>query len=822
MEKKKLVYLFCPLIDTFSKSTVRMAQTSLGSRNLFRLLKPRKQQPSSAAAFRHLCSEPKPTETSAQSDIRTSSVVKAVSLQTAKPDHFQIDLSPQIVSLLQNTNPEDWASSADLRQLLFGSPAINPLTIFKITRQLGSYERSFQFFNFFKNNRVDESSAISTPPSPKAVAFAFEGVLQYASREEGANAPVKLKELFIFAREQNVPLSSGSATLLIKELGRVKMFEEAVAAFNAVEPYMRNATVANALLSLMLMGGRVDDALKLIDEMLESKLDHFPNRNTLDIMLSQVLSRNWSGRNLKEEEISQLVIKLMKNGVFPSSIWLTQTITMFCRFGRCDRAWDLVHELMRLGGKVDTVPCNALMTGLIKEQDFQRMNLLMKEMKEKNIQPDVVTYGILINHLCKIRRVDEAIEVLEKMKVDAEENGGISVEPDVVLYNTLIDGLCKVGRQEEALVLMEKMKSEDGCSPTTSTYNTIMDGFCKVGEIDRSFELFNQMNNEGVIPNVITYNTLIDGMCKCGRVSSALQLLNEMLRTGMKANATTYTVLITAFCNVNNIEKAMKLFDQMLESGTISDATVYHSLISGLSQAGRMDDACFVVSQMRAAGFRLDLIGYNVLIGGLCRKSKFDKAYELFKSMKESGVNPDRVTYNTLIAYFSEKEDLETALIILKKMRADMITPNVVTYGALIKSCCKSGNLDEAMKIYKDMNIGSKISSTMKPNTIIYNTLINALCKSDKVELALNLLGDMKEMGVRPDTSTFNSLLKGLEERRCLDKAFKLMNEMNEQACSPDYVTMEILTEWLPAVGQTEKLQAFVQGYKVSPSPSPA
>lgn len=807
----------------FSKGTVRMGQTSLGSRNLFRLLKARKQRPISAAAFRHLCSEPKPTETPAQSDISTSSNIKAPSLQTAKPDDFQIDLSPQIVSLLQTTNPEDWASNADLRQLLFDSPAINPLTALKIIRQLGSYQRSFQFFNFFKNNRVDESSAISTAPSPKAVAFAFEGVLEHVSREEGPNAAARLQELFIFAREQKVPLSFMSATLLIKHFGRGKMLEEAVAVFNAVEPDIRNAAVANALLTSLLMAGRVDDALKLIDEMLESKLDHFPNRATMDIMLSHVLTRNWKGRSLKEEEISQLVIMFMKNSIFPSSIWLSQTITVFCRRRKCDQAWDLLHELMRLGGKVDTVPCNALMTGLIKEQDFQRMNLLMKEMKEKNIQPDVVTYGILINHLCKLRRVDEAIGVLERMKGDnAEENGGISVKPDAVLYNTLIDGLCKVGRQEEALVLMEKMKSQDGCAPITSTYNTIMDGFCKVGEIDRSFELFNQMNNEGVIPNVITYNTLIDGMSKCGRVSSALQLFNEMLGTGMKGDATTYTILITAFCNVNNIEKAMKLFDQMLESGIISDATVYHSLISGLSLAGRMDDACFVVSQMRAAGFQLDLIGYNVLIGGFCRKNKLDKAYELFKGMKESGVNPDRVTYNTLIAYSSEKADFETARTMWKKMRGDVITPNVVTYGALINAYCKSGNLDEAMKIYQDMKTGSKVSSTKKPNTIIYNTLINAFSKSDKVEVALNLLSDMKDMGVRPNTSTYNSLLKGLQERRSLDKAFKLMDQMNKQACSPDYVTMEILTEWLPAVGQTEKLHAFVQGYEVSASASAA
>jgi hypothetical protein len=46
-----------------------------------------------------------------------------------------------------------------------------------------------------------------------------------------------------------------------------------------------------------------------------------------------------------------------------------------------------------------------------------------------------------------------------------------------------------------------------------------------------------------------------------------------------------------------------------------------------------------------------------------------------------------------------------------------------------------------------------------------------------------------------------------------LEKAFEFMYE--KHACNPDYITMEILTEWLSAVGETEKLKNFVGGYDV-------
>ena len=97
-------------------------------------------------------------------------------------------------------------------------------------------------------------------------------------------------------------------------------------------------------------------------------------------------------------------------------------------------------------------------------------------------------------------------------------------------------------------------------------------------------------------------------------------------------------------------------------------------------------------------------------------------------------------------------------------------------------------------------------------------SLIDSLCKNDKVDVAFSLMGDMKGKGVRSTSTTYNAMLKGLQDKNWLERALELMDQMNEQACNPDYITMEILTSWLPAVGETEKLRKFVQGYEVFPS----
>ncbi|XP_030967398.1 pentatricopeptide repeat-containing protein At3g61520, mitochondrial [Quercus lobata] len=719
-------------------------------------------------------------------------------------DQDQDSLITQALQLLQAPDYDSNSNTTTpLQELLFSSSSPSSPFIFRnITRRLSSSSEALKFFHYLQSNSTSQDILPS-------LSSTFQAIFELASREPDSHN--KLLELYGTAKEHNVPLTINAATLLIRCLGRAGMVDQVLVVVKEVDPSLKNTHFCNVVIDVMFRLGRVDDALKVLDEMLQPDSECPPNDSTGDIIFGAMLRREWRGRSINDEEIVGLVSKFGEHDVFPDTFQLTQLITKFCRNRKTGRAWDLLHDVMKSGGVVEAASCNALLTGLGKGGDFERMNNLTTEMKEMNIQPNVVTFGILINLMCKSRRVDDALEVFKKMK---EGSDGVLVEPDAIMYNTLIDGLCKVGRQEEGLSLVEQMRSQNGCAPNTVTYNCLIDGFCKSGEIERAQELFDQMNRESVFPNVITLNTLIDGMCRHGRINSAVEFLNDMQSKGVKGNAVTYAILINAFCNVNNIDKAMEFFDQMSNSGCSPDAIVYYTLISGLSQAGRMDDASSVVSKLKEVGFCLDTVCYNVLIGGFCKKNKLDKAYETLKEMEEAGVKPDSVTYNTLISYLSKTGNFTTAHRVMRKMIKEGLKPTVVTYGALIHAYCLIGKIDEGMKIFRDMGSASKVP----PNTVIYNILIDSLCKNDDVEHALSLMDDMKVKGVKPNITTYNAIFKGLRDKNLLEKAFELMDRMIEQACNPDYITMEVLTEWLSAVGETGKLKKFVQGYEVSAS----
>ncbi|EOX95861.1 Pentatricopeptide repeat superfamily protein, putative [Theobroma cacao] len=746
---------------------------------LFRLLKP---PPTSYLLHRHLCTEPNPEPLPAPPQDEESKIIQAV-------------------QLLLETPHEEWSSSQPLQSLLFSSPPLSPRFLLQITRRLPSSSEALNFFKHLQQNSPSQDAQFLSYP--------FQAVLEQAGREP--DSATRLSQLYQDSKQWEIPLTVNAAVLLIRYFGRLEMVDESLLIFNELDPTLKNTHVRNVLIDVSLRDGRVDYALNVLDEMLQPLSEVPPNDVTGDIVFYGLVKRERKGRKLSEEEIIKLVLKFGEHSVFPRTIWLTQLITRLCRSGKINQAWNVLQELLRLRAPLEAAPFNAVLTGLGRSGDVERMNMLLVEMKESDIQPNGVTFGILINQLCKSRRVDEAMEVLNRMG-EGTGSDDVSVEADIITYNTLIDGLCKVGRQEEGLRLMERMRCTKGLAPNTVTYNCLIDGFCKVGEIERGKELYDRMKEEGVSPNVITLNTLVDGMCRHGRTSSALEFFNDMQGKGLKGNAVTYTTLISAFCNVNNIDKAVDLFDQLLRSGCSADAIVYYSLISGLCQAGRMDDASNVLSKLKEAGFCPDVACYNVLISGFCKKNKIDKAYEILKEMEEAGMKVDNVTYNTLIAYFSKIGEFGVAHRVMKKMIGEGLVPTVATYGALIHAYCLNGNIKEAMKLFKNM---SSIS-TIPPNTIIYNILIDSLCKNDEVQLALSMMDDMQAKGVKPNTTTYNAILKGLKEKNWLGDAFRLMDSMVEHACNPDYITMEILTEWLSAVGESEKLKSFVQGYKVS------
>jgi pentatricopeptide repeat domain-containing protein 1 len=94
----------------------------------------------------------------------------------------------------------------------------------------------------------------------------------------------------------------------------------------------------------------------------------------------------------------------------------------------------------------------------------EAMNLF-KEMHCRKIIPDVVTYTTLIDGLCNVGRLADALKVFEDILVK-----GYNL--DVYAYTVMIKAFCNKGFFDEALTMLSIMK-DNGCIPDNKTYKTI-------------------------------------------------------------------------------------------------------------------------------------------------------------------------------------------------------------------------------------------------------------------------------------------------------------------------------------------------------------
>ncbi|QHO12998.1 Pentatricopeptide repeat-containing protein [Arachis hypogaea] len=229
-----------------------------------------------------------------------------------------------------------------------------------------------------------------------------------------------------------------------------------------------------------------------------------------------------------------------------------------CKPGNCAQHshFEYLNQLLLRHGSYDAC-------FLCVGQDF-RMDYQPDTSAGSWISLNEVTYGTLINGLCKTGHTSAAIQVLRRIP----RHG---IVPNVFMYNSIIDSLCK-----DTLYLIDgyarkersKMQKCVGCDDKTW--------------VDEALNLFEEMRRKYLVPNTVTYNTLIDGLSKSKRISCALELLVKMHERGPPADVVTYNSLLDGMFNIKQVDEALMLFKQMKESGIDPDIFTYNVLIDGL------------------------------------------------------------------------------------------------------------------------------------------------------------------------------------------------------------------------------------------------
>ncbi|KAM1353171.1 hypothetical protein TB2_032390 [Malus domestica] len=136
----------------------------------------------------------------------------------------------------------------------------------------------------------------------------------------------------------------------------------------------------------------------------------------------------------------------------PEDVALT-VIKAYTKNSMPDKAMAVFQQMEEIFGCAPGT-YNVLIKISCKKKHFEKAKGLLNWMWEKGLEPDVFSYGALINGLAKGDSVS-ANEIWERLVKDSE------VYPNVVTYNVVVNGLCKCGKVNESLEIWSGMKTND-------------------------------------------------------------------------------------------------------------------------------------------------------------------------------------------------------------------------------------------------------------------------------------------------------------------------------------------------------------------------
>ncbi|XP_031257991.1 pentatricopeptide repeat-containing protein At1g12300, mitochondrial-like [Pistacia vera] len=246
-----------------------------------------------------------------------------------------------------------------------------------------------------------------------------------------------------------------------------------------------NVITCGTLINGLCRTGDTSIALRIHEEMVDQGLQ--PNV----IMYNTVISGFCKEGKMEEangsNDAKELLISMESKGCNPDG---------FVVFGR----------ILRRRLRPNVVTFTFLIKGFCLENRSLEAMELFKKMAVFAVRPDALMYWTLIKRLCQTGNTSVVLRLHEEM-VAGNGEGGVICKPDIISYGSIIDGLCKDGLVDKAKEYFLEMKGKR-IKPDVVVFNSLIYGWCFVGNLEEAKGLFVEMADQGLQPNLLTYNTM--------------------------------------------------------------------------------------------------------------------------------------------------------------------------------------------------------------------------------------------------------------------------------------------------------------------------
>ncbi|KAH7388871.1 hypothetical protein BKA66DRAFT_414948 [Pyrenochaeta sp. MPI-SDFR-AT-0127] len=283
--------------------------------------------------------------------------------------------------------------------------------------------------------------------------------------------------------------------------------------------------------------------------------------------------------------------------------------------------------------------------------------------KSEGVEPSSFLYNALIGKLGKARRIDDCLFYFSEMR-------NLGIRPTSVTYGTIVNALCRVSDEKFAEELFEEMESMPNYKPRPAPYHSMMQFFLTTKR-DRSKVLnyYERMRAKRIEPTTHTYKLLIDTYATLEPVDmeAAEKVLEQVRSAGAVPEAVHYSSLIHAKgCVMHDMEGARRLFDTVLADSRIRpQACLYQALFESMVANHQIADTEPILQDMRARGVEMTPYIANSLIHGWALANNIGKAKAIYESVSVSRREPS--TYEAMTRAYMAVEDRASAMTVVNE-----------------------------------------------------------------------------------------------------------------------------------------------------------
>lgn len=284
--------------------------------------------------------------------------------------------------------------------------------------------------------------------------------------------------------------------------------------------------------------------------------------------------------------------------------------------------------------------------------------------KSEGVEPSSFLYNALIGKLGKARRIDDCLFYFREMRT-------LGIRPTSVTYGTIVNALCRVSDERYAEEMFDEMESMPNYKPRPAPYNSLMQYFLTTKrDSTKVLAYYERMRSKGIEATMHTYKLLIDTYATLDPIdlTAAEGVLETIRASGNKPEAVHYASLIHAKgCALHDMNGARQIFDEVLNNGELRpQACLYQALLESMVANHCITETEEILEDMSAK--RVELTPYiaNTLIHGWALVKNIAKSKAIYDSVSVAKREPS--TYQAIVRAFLAVEDRDSAMATVHEM----------------------------------------------------------------------------------------------------------------------------------------------------------